>query len=394
MLLAAVLSAWLQYSADGEPHARAVVSDAKCPAASADGRALAMTERARRAAQFADTVCDVAVPARAKHVLVAGRALPAPARNPHTIVVLGDTGCRISAFSAQSCDDPAAWPFPRTAHAIAELHPDLVVHVGDYLYRERPCPPLVRCGDSPYGDDAAAWYADFLTPAAPMFASAPLLLVRGNHEACDRNGAGWFRYLDPHAAIACTAATEPYEVGFGDLAIVAFDSAAAEDRSADPAVAAVLKRQFAVVGEIAKRQALRLTVVRYSRPRRASWFVTHRPPYTNEDERNAMGDALVPFDAVLAGHLHLFAAMNVEAFPPLLINGEGGAKLDPNYAAFLGLAVGDLHVQGSVFGSAHFGFGVYTRNGPGWTISLRDPDGTERARCTLSDRAVRCNPEK
>ncbi len=379
MLLAAVLSAWLQYAADGEPHARAVVSDAACPAASADDRALTMIERARRAPQFADVVCDVAIPARAKHVIVGGRTLPAPARDPHTIVVLGDTGCRLSALSGQSCDDPAEWPFPQIARAIAGVHPDLVVHVGDYLYRERPCPPLVRCGDSPYGDDAAAWYADFLIPAAPLFASAPLLLVRGNHEECDRNGTGWFRYLDAHANTACTVTTEPFEVGFGDVSIVAFDSAVAEDRTADPARTLVYKKQFATVRKLAKGR---------------SWFVTHRPPYTNDDERTAMGDALVPFDAILSGHLHLFAAMNVETLPPLLINGEGGAKLDPNYAAFLGLAVGDLHVQGSVFGSAHFGFGVYTRAGAGWTISLRDPDGTERARCTLANRTVRCNPEK
>ena len=394
MLLAAVLSAWLQYAADGEPHARAVVSDAACPAASADGRPLAMTERAHRSAQFADVVCDVAVPARARRVVVGDRELPAPVRDPRTIVVLGDTGCRISALSAQSCDDPEAWPFPQIARAIATVHPALVVHVGDYLYREHACPPLVRCGDSPYGDDAAAWYADFLTPAAPLFASAPLLLVRGNHEECSRNGAGWFRYLDAHATATCSAATEPFEVGFGDLRIVAFDSAVAEDRAADPARTPVYKRQFAAVAEMVRRPDPRPTGARYRPLPRESWFVTHRPPYVNVDERTAMGDALAPFDAVLAGHLHLFAAMNVEAFPPLLVNGEGGTKLDPNYAAFLGFAAGDLHVQGSVFGSAHFGFGVYTRAGAGWTISLRDPDGTERARCTLAHRAVHCSPEK
>jgi predicted phosphodiesterase len=394
MLLAAVLSAWLQYAADGEPHARAVVSDAACPAASADGRALTMTERASRAPQFPDVVCDVAIPARAKHVRIGERELPAPVRDPRRIVVLGDTGCRIGALSAQSCDDPAAWPFPQIARAIAAEHADLVVHVGDYLYREHACPLLARCGDSPYGDDAAAWYADFLTPAAPLFASAPLLLVRGNHEECSRNGTGWFRYLDAHATTACSAATEPFEVGFGDLAIVAFDSAVAEDRKADPARTLAYKKQFATVNAFAKRPDPRPTGVRFRQLPRANWFVTHRPPYTNDDERTAMGDALAPFDAVLAGHLHLFAAMNVETLPPLLINGEGGTKLDPNYAVFLGLAVGDLHVQGSVFGSAHFGFGVYTRTGAGWTISLRDPDGTERARCTLADRAVRCNPEK
>jgi hypothetical protein len=394
MLLAAVLSAWLQYAADGEPHARAVVTDAACPAASADGRTLRMTERARRAPQFPDVVCDVAIPFGAKRIVVGGRELPAPPRDTRRIVVLGDTGCRLSAVSGQSCDDPEAWPFPQIARAIAAVHPDLVVHVGDYLYRERPCPPLVRCGDSPYGDDAAAWYADFLTPAAPLFASAPLLLVRGNHEECDRNGTGWFRYLDAHATTACSAATEPFEVGLGNLTIVAFDSAVAEDRTADPARTLVYKKQFAAAKAFAKRPNLHLTQVRSLRLPRATWFVTHRPPYINDDERTAMGDALAPFDAVLSGHLHLFAAMNVETLPPLLINGEGGTKLDPNYAAFLGLAAGDLHVQGSVFGSAHFGFGVYTRNGADWTISLRDPDGTERARCTLANRTVRCNPEK
>ena len=379
MLLAAVLSAWLQYAADGRPHARAVVSDAACPAASAGGRALPMAERARRAAQFADVVCDVPVPLGAKHVRIGGRELPAPARDAGKIVVLGDTGCRLGPLSAQSCNDPDAWPFPQIARAIAAEHPDLIVHVGDYLYREHSCPPLARCADSPYGDDAAAWYADFLAPAAPLFATAPLLFVRGNHETCGRNGTGWFRYLDAHATTECSAATEPFGVDVGDLRIVAFDSAAAEDRRADPARTPIFIKQFATARKLAKGR---------------SWFVTHRPPYTNDDERTAMGDALVPFDAVLAGHLHLFAAMNLETFPPLLINGEGGVRLDPNYAAFLGLAVGDLHVQGSVFGSAHFGFGVYTRDGAGWTISLRDPDGTERARCTLADRAVRCNPEK
>jgi Calcineurin-like phosphoesterase len=375
MLVAAILSAWLQYGADGKPHARAVVSDAACPSASADGRTLRMAERARKSEQFDDLVCDVAIPSDTRRVRVGERALPAPAHDPRTIVVLGDTGCRINVFSAQSCDDPEGWPFPRIARSIAALHPDLVVHVGDYLYRENPCPLLAHCAGSPHGDDAPAWYADFLTPAAPVFASAPLLLVRGNHETCDRNGAGWFRYFDAHATTACGEATEPWAVDLGYLSIVTFDSAAAEDHKTDPARAPVYERQFARARELAKG---------------TSWFVTHRPPYTNADERTTMGESLAPFEAVLSGHIHFFAAMNVAALPPLLINGEGGTKLDPNYAAFLGLAAGDLHVQGNVFGSAQFGFGVYTRTRAGVTISLRDKDGVEVTRCTLANRTVRC----
>ena len=206
-----------------------------------------MTKRAAKSPQFDDLVCDAALTGNAKRIRVGNRELPRPARDPRTVVVLGDTGCRIGGLTAQSCDDPAAWPFPRIVRSIAAVHPDLVVHVGDYLYRENACPPLAHCGGSPHGDDAAAWYADFLTPAAPLFAAAPVLLLRGNHEECARNGAGWFRYLDPRGTTACADATDPYEVDFGDLRIVAFDSAVAEDRKVDPDRAAVYARQFGAV---------------------------------------------------------------------------------------------------------------------------------------------------
>jgi len=376
-MLATIVAAWLQYAADGKPHARAVVSAGACPALRVDGRSLAMRERARSAAGFRDVVCDAPVPAGAKSVRAGNRALPAPVHDPRTIVVLGDTGCRISGTQVQACNDPNEWPFPTVARAIAAARPDLIVHVGDYLYRESACPIFARCADSPHGDDSPAWYADFLTPAAPMFAAAPLVLMRGNHEECDRNGDGWFRYLDAYASTACSEDTPPYAVDFGNLRLVGFDSAVAEDRSVDASRDPVYRKQFAAVR----------TMVKDGEP---AWFVTHRPPYTNADERTAMRDALVPYDAVIAGHIHFFAAMNVATMPPLVINGEGGTKLDPNYAALLSLAVGDLHVEGNVFGSAHHGFALYTRTRSGWTISLRDPDGTERAHCTLEHRTVSC----
>ncbi len=376
-MLATIVAAWLQYAADGKPHARAVSTSASCPAVTVDGRSATMHERARREAGFGDVVCDAVVPASARRVRVADRPLPAPVHDPRTIAVLGDTGCRISTAQVQACNDPNEWPFPTVARAIAAAHPDLVIHVGDYLYREKACPIFARCADSPHGDDAPAWYADFLTPAGPMFAAAPVVLMRGNHEECDRNGPGWFRYLDAHESTTCTEDTEPYAVDLGDLRLVGFDSAIAEDRTVDASRDPVYRKQFAEVRRMAKAGA-------------TSWFVTHRPPYINADERVAMDGALVPFDAVLAGHIHFFAAMNVATLPPLVINGMGGTKLDPNYAGLLGLAAGDLHVQGDIFGSSHHGFALYTRTASGWTISLRDPDGSERAHCTLAHRSVGC----
>ena len=61
------------------------------------------------------------------------------------------------------------------------------------------------CAGSPYGDNWAVWQKDFFNPAAPLLAAAPWVLVRGNHELCDRGGHGWFRLLDPHPTpIDCT----------------------------------------------------------------------------------------------------------------------------------------------------------------------------------------------
>jgi hypothetical protein len=76
--------------------------------------------------------------------------------------------------------------------------PDLVIHVGDYHYREDPCPlGNAGCAGSPWGYGWDVWDADFFTPGAPLLAAAPWIVIRGNHEACGRAGQGWYRFLDP-----------------------------------------------------------------------------------------------------------------------------------------------------------------------------------------------------
>ena len=58
--------------------------------------------------------------------------------------------------------------------SVAAAKPDLVIHVGDYVYRESACPPRDQgCKGSPYGDDWATWKADFFAPAAPALLAAP-----------------------------------------------------------------------------------------------------------------------------------------------------------------------------------------------------------------------------
>jgi hypothetical protein len=133
-----------------------------------------------------------------------GITLPLPKANAQTIVVLGDTGCRTQFGTGgtsqwQACNDPTQYAFPAIAAAAAAIHPDLVIHVGDYEYRDNECPPdIAGCAGRPWGYGWDAWQDDFFAPAQPLLTAAPWVVDRGNHESCTRAGQGWFRFLDPN----------------------------------------------------------------------------------------------------------------------------------------------------------------------------------------------------
>jgi hypothetical protein len=202
---------WIQIGPNDVILARAVRAET-CPQITIDGSTGAMNIRALPNVDHPNIVCETAVPTGSKSVAIDGQAMRLPVADPQRIALIGDTGCRLKAPDAfQACNDPAEWPFARTAAASTVWNPDLVIHVGDYLYRESPCPDgNTGCAGSPYGDNWVTWNADFFAPAAPLLAAAPWILVRGNHEDCTREGMGWFRYLDPMPMpTACQTYTEP-----------------------------------------------------------------------------------------------------------------------------------------------------------------------------------------
>ena len=59
-------------------------------------------------------------------------------------------------------------------------------------------------------DSAGAWLVDVLVPMSAMFRAAPILLTRGNHEACNRGGNGYYLFFDvhPRSSRACAPAAE------------------------------------------------------------------------------------------------------------------------------------------------------------------------------------------
>ncbi len=434
--------AWVLVGPQGLLQVRtAIEPGAACPTIDADGRPLPMQVRARSATPvlrptamgpaetskpvwFPLDVCEATLPSGIRHASLGRRTLPLMPSQPRRIVVLGDTGCRVKGSFAQDCSDPKEWPFARIAEAAASMHPDLVVHVGDYHYRESPCPSSQPgCAGSPWGYGWDTWKADFFVPAAPLLRAAPWVVARGNHEECMRAGQGWFRLLAPEPfdpRRSCDNAgnddeadfTEPYAVPLGPaLQLVVFDSAHAGsrplklDQPGDAATFAHYKAQWQQVGALV------------SRPGMTSWVTSHHqvlafapredgPPYPGNPALLATmeslnGKAYFPAGVQLAlhGHVHLFQAIGFDSgHPAALVAGHGGDSADdalPHPLPTGATPADGAHIAHMTH-SDRFGFLLLERAGvrpDDWTITAFRADGGVLTHCALrADRSLQCDP--
>lgn len=386
--------AWLEFGPGGQLLLRAVALDA-CPAAVFDGREVKMVVRAAASAAFPVTSCETFVPFGAKYASVGDRALPLPAGPLERIAVIGDTGCRLNQWEKkyQACNDPSSWPFAEVAASVAAWQPDLIVHVGDYLYRESPCPSDgPDCAGSPYGDFWETWQADFFGPARPMLGAAPLIFMRGNHETCDRNPDGWFRLLDTGVyQAACQTFTPPYVSVVNGFVYAVMDSAEAADDNDTPEEAREYARQFEELARLAPKGA---------------WLITHRPVWgildrkageyevensTFAADRNELiGDS---FALILSGHIHLAETIAFDEEskrPPQIISGNSGTALDivPSASPTAG-ELDDPSVEEAETLSA-FGFLTLEPSGNAWIATQRDVSGAALQICTLSLPDISC----
>jgi len=384
-------SAWVQAVAGGY-EARLVTAAAACPTLNTDKGDVTMTIRAPASADF-PMVCAAPLAVGTTKARIGNAVLPAPVINPQRILVVGDTGCRIKGAALQACNDPVAWPFPLVAGAAAKLKPDLVIHVGDYLYRESACPAgNAGCAGSPWGNNWTTWQADFYTPAAPLLAAAPIVLVRGNHEDCRRSGPGFQLLMAPGAAAGPCQVHEPlYTLDVGGLTLAVLDDAQSDETDLDRTMAQTYADEIASLDKI-------------SAP---VWLVHHRPTWAamtgplgipvggnmtlmEASRLNAQkGSAVIPpsVELMLSGHIHTFEAINFnQAVPPQIVAGNGGDALyvtprnlrGTQFLGHSGVTVADgLSVGG-------FGFLLMTKASDGWTIDLYDPAGQPKGQCRFS----------
>ena len=448
---------WTQLGADGTSNLRAIVAAGDdCPKAIVDGEARPLLLRAGATPahapardnaafdpDFAVNACELELPRSAQQASIAGEAVALPRNRTRRIVVIGDTGCRIKVPAdspgdpIQDCSDSTTWPWPKIALAAARTQPDLVIHLGDFHYREYCANPalcsVVAERGTVVGYGWPGWNADFFTPAAPLLAAAPWVLVRGNHENCDRGGEGWMRFLSPvpyqrcanqvyktasRSLLANNLTADAYRIDLdGGLRLVVADNAGHEDyrlASGTPDDVAILRDKLAALLTVPEAPAV--------------WLLLHRPIWydllTAVSQPNALQVVLagkLPGNVqfAFAGHEHAFQTINFARAadrvnyptgrPAQVLVGASGTQLEaldpqsPLYEGEVGVGGKErVRPDGRLYDGVpaaggivlnRYSFLLLERDENGWAAILLDADGQVMSRCRLfgENKAIVCS---
>jgi hypothetical protein len=402
-------------------------------------RTIGMQERLRPAntgSAFAPlTVCSAPVPRGIVSASIAGRPIPAAMpRSIDRMALLGDSGCRVSTWQVQNCSEPSQWPLSRVSASIAADDPDVILFNGDFFYRESACPIDLEadCAGSPgqvpglpFTDSAYAWVADVFIPMTPMLAAAPLVVTRGNHEACNRGGNGYFYFFDPRqdtsqtcaptmvdgtptAAATVPSPTYPIDLTVSPsrtLRLAIADSSGGNDPTVSP---------YAAIQRPAYEQAAAMTL---KKPGRESWLLTHRPIFGfassafatpgepivwgSADQAAAAWGLLGTYDLVFSSHMHIAEVVQLPGLPAQLILGNAGTMLDPSTGYALpnqGFTVGPdrtYPVPTSAWVDVRFGYALAEPGAASntWRLQMRSPDGETFAACGLRVTRLYCRSQ-
>jgi hypothetical protein len=410
--------AWTQYGLGDQPNliARALVGRAdECPVVEWGGKAETMTLRAPGRIEAFGKLCEKRMPLgeslqvrvrMGSTVLLDQRVT----RRPERIAVMGDTGCRVTYYADQGCNDLKTWPFATVAASVARQQPELILHLGDYYYREAPClASNSNCVPGPYGDREQTWRFEFFEPARPLLARAPWVFARGNHEDCQRGGYGWAYYFgeDPEA---CDIAHRPAFIRLNGLTVVNFDTAPTDNKF----LAADLNKYW---GGLART----LGGLRPAAPGEPILLMTHEPGYfVCTDKKGTVlqpcPDSLITGIAgvrpigdaarrngfrtiLLSGHIHAFRMLDVApsslSGPSVtqVVVGTSGANQDGDPTlpamvppAFVNARFPDPKVPGGVpmrvQGWTDFGFGMLSAST--LQLAMFDAQGRPKFTCALA----------
>jgi hypothetical protein len=435
--------AWVQMLPD-EPNlkggrlVRAIVTDGDhCPKVIRNGQSLEMDRRPARArAAFPILLCEARIDASSP-ARIGPIALPSRPNDPTHIVAIGDTGCRVVYWGrTQGCLSGVRWPFAAIASDVAGVinrsPQSIIIHVGDYHYREHAC--LDRspdCGGSPYGDNWATWEEEFFKPAKSLLLAAPWVLLRGNHEDCNRAGAGWLYFFalpEQKSALpkrpdepekACETDLEKYSVAIGrteskrERSLVVLDTANERDSYSKEDRCRAYQRWAAELASPTGEVWIALHQPLWPRNADGSPGVLTAPKspcMKSEDEagrsviktQSALDVLRSTFDVgklrrlatvVLAGDTHLFQFFRPTevGWPIQIVVGNGGTQLDELKPRGTGAdpkneKIESYGVVGWSLSVERHGYTTLRREGWKWTAQMHDATGKLRVSCDFEER--------
>jgi len=416
---------WIELGPNGQIIARNISPNTTCPQISIDGTLSNMTVRAPQTLPaFPVMACEAVIPASATSVSILGQKLVLPVAKPQRLIIIGDTGCRIkeeqkngtTKYKVQDCESGKKWPFHKLAKQAAAFNPQLVIHVGDYIYREAECPDAKKCDTSPFGDNWATWTADFFTPGAPLLAAAPWVAARGNHEICKREGGGFFRFLEttviqPGSPIPppCTEFTNPYAVPIGDVTLLMLDSSAVQplkpsqaDDDDEPE-----ENDGGTATDSQEQTYAQQFSALWGMAGANNWLLMHHPLRAARHAKEgfegvtdtlwtAAGNVPSSLDLVVTGHIHFTEALAFDGHPSQLVLGGGGTKLTKN--------VKDKDVEGQSIGGwkvtsakiiDDFGYATVEETGTNvWNLNVYGTDGVKQMKCSINGAQMTCKKQK
>ncbi|BBO59885.1 metallophosphoesterase [Mycoavidus sp. B2-EB] len=378
--------------------------------------------------------CEKPLTPEAKTLSIRGKELRLGKEFPQTIVIIGDTGCRVP--KGQSCDGEI--PFKKIAQTAARTpNLDLVIHLGDYHYRQ------AKAGEHA---DFDTWNQDFFEPADALLKAAPWIMVRGNRESCQLAGQGWWRFLDPRpwqTEQPEQDCLQPFEAGHyaGDYSspyaiplgvheqFIVFDSAQSRFKNFQPGEYSYFQyqQQYTEMEELAQKA-------------RRNILLMHTPllalagdigkPYIGTSIRSVFLDKnkkLFPagIKLVLASDFHIWQHIKFSAHPSHFIIGFSGAQLDDSdllksllnypdqteripYLQSLNInffpyspipPTPNVEIQAIDILHQQYGYMVIKRVGPtnadntawSWDAEVYNPSGQLLKNCTIRDTKSACS---
>lgn len=347
------------------------------------------------------TICEASLPKDTTRVIANSENINIP-RRAQKIVILGDTGCRLKYSDGkgviQRCEDEKEWPLATIMNSIEKEQADVVVHLGDYHYRE-VCNDPVKCkayqNDLGYG--FKIWRLEFLNPAKNVLKKTPFVFVRGNHEDCQRAHEGFFKLLAPIGIDKCLNEHENYYTGFGNFLIVNFDNDNVDDKVYGPNSDEYLKLKERYKKLIAEIEA---------RPETEVWLFVHRPIWglspraairglttdprpenVNINMQTLVSELPLPkkVKMIFSGHVHAIQVATGN-HPTQMVIGESGTSLDYFTNETLKLVPDGYRVFPS-----EYGYVVMDRKSDGkWTASIKGTTGSTDFICQVNEPNAPC----